>query len=117
MSIKDLSPKLSSIKTAEEELVLPVGEIPIGQKMGGVSMFSNTFKRGYGSNVFGSDENGIWLGSADYKDAPFRVGMNGSLFTQSTLGNVVIDTPNNRILVYDENDIPIILIGYHQNGF
>ena len=81
MSIKDLSPKLKVLPSAEQELMLPFGELPIGQRSGGVAMFSDVFKRGYGNAVFGSDSNGIWLGAADFEDAPFKVNMLGNLIS------------------------------------
>jgi len=56
-----------------------MGQIPMGSQLGGLSLFSNKFKRGYGDAVFGSDENGIWLGKAEFVGAPFRVDMNGNL--------------------------------------
>lgn len=75
----DLSPKLT-LKSAEQELAREyvVGERPLGESMGGLQMFSNVFKRGYGNKVFGSSEEGIWLGAADFADAPFRVDMEGN---------------------------------------
>lgn len=78
----DLSPK-TNLKPAEQEMSREyvVGERPLGESMGGLQMFSNTFKRGYGDKVFGSDENGIWLGAADFADAPFKVDMDGNLTT------------------------------------
>lgn len=116
MKIKDLSPKLS-LKSAEQELSIPLGTVQMGERVGGLSTFANSFKRGYGNNVFGSDDNGIYLGAADFEDAPWSVSMAGLMFFQSEGGNVVIDAQNNRILIYDASGVPRILIGYHQNGF
>lgn len=77
--MKDISPKLS-IKSADQELAREyvVGSRPLGESIGGLQMFSNSFKRGYGDKVFGSSEEGIWLGAADFGDAPFRVNMEGN---------------------------------------
>lgn len=77
--IKDLSPEFR-LQPAEVELALEPGVDPIGSSVGGLSTFSNSFKRGYGNEVFGSDSRGIWLGAADFTDAPFRVDMEGHLF-------------------------------------
>jgi len=78
MSIKDLSPKFK-IPIAEKELERAMAESLMGERAGGLSLFSDSFKRGYGDAVFGSDANGIWLGAADFADAPFKVGMDGAL--------------------------------------
>ena len=72
--VDDRSAKFS-IPLASNELLVPEGTELMGQRSGGLSMFSNVFKRGYGDAVFGSDSNGIWLGAADYADAPFKVDM------------------------------------------
>ena len=82
--IKNLTPKLK-IKTAEQEFQLQCvpGELPFGQNLGGTHMYSNVFKRGYGNKVFGSSEDGIWLGAADFSDAPFSVDMDGNLIASS----------------------------------
>lgn len=76
--IEDLSPKFD-IPTAEKELEMAMQESIMGQRSGGLSLFSDSFKRGYGNAVFGSDSNGIWLGAADYANAPFKVSMAGAL--------------------------------------
>jgi hypothetical protein len=106
---KDLSPKFS-LKPAERELELQPGQPVMGEKVGGLSMYANAFKRGYGSKVFGSDENGIWLGAADFADAPFRVNMEGSLYAESADGSLKLDTPNNRFLV-NISGVDQILLG------
>ena len=84
--IKDLTPKLKTkLKTAEQEFrqEYQAGELPFGQNIGGTQMFSNVFKRGYGDAVFGSSELGIWLGAADFADAPFQVDMDGNVIASS----------------------------------
>ena len=82
--IKDLSPKLPySLPPAEMELAIPVLEGSMGERVGGLSMYSNVFKRGYGEAVFGSSEEGIWLGAADFEGAPFRVNMEGHMTAES----------------------------------
>ena len=134
---KNLSPKFK-IPSSEKELELQIGQVPMGSQQGGLSLFSNKFKRGYGDAVFGSDSNGIWLGAAEFTGAPFRVDLNGNVVaTSATFGeyiskagtsqvftgdfnlndaNVKIDGANKRILINDgSNDR--ILIGYQLNGF
>ena len=96
--IKNLSAKFS-LKNADFELSIPIGLPIMGENVGGLTMYSNAFKRGYGDQVFGSDENGIWLGAADFDDAPFKVNMTGSLYAESEDGSLKLDTPNNRLLI------------------
>lgn len=80
--VTDLSPKMR-IPTSEQELIVPPGTPMMGDKVGGVSAFSDAFKRGYGDQVFGSDRNGIWLGAADFENAPFSVDMDGNVNADS----------------------------------
>lgn len=114
--IDDVSPKMS-IPTAETELAFNEASISVGQSVGGLSLFSSSFKRGYGNEIFGSDVNGIWLGASDFEDAPFRVKMNGNVYLQSEDGKLVLDTVNNRIVIYDSTGTARVLLGYQLNGF
>lgn len=119
MKVKDLSPKLSSLRSADQELMLEPGVMQMGQQIGGISAFSNSFKRGHGDNVFGVDERGLWLGAADWDDAPFRIDMNGNMYFSAADddGNsLVIDAENLRLVLY-VNDIPQALWGLHVGGF
>lgn len=113
----DLSPKLSSLVPADQELMVPYtsGERPLGENIGGLSMYSNTFKRGYGNQVFGSDQNGIWLGAADFENAPFRVSMDGRIFIRNETGTLEISADG--ITMYDENGIPVGFWGYREGMF
>ena len=83
--IKDLTPKFKKLKPAEQELSIQyqAGELPFGQNLGGTQMYSARFIRGYGDKVFGSSDLGIWLGAADWGDAPFRVNMDGDVVASS----------------------------------
>lgn len=80
MKIIDLTPKMS-VKSAENELALTaiVGESGLGDTIGGIKFFSNGFKRGYGDEVFGCDDNGVWLGAADFSDAPLQLWYSGHI--------------------------------------
>jgi hypothetical protein len=86
---KDLTPSLR-LRSANQELMLPPGVTDIGTNVGGLSMFNNSFKRGYGDKVFGSDDNGIWLGAADFANAPFRVNMAGDAVLSSLIAAGVL---------------------------
>jgi hypothetical protein len=76
----DLSPRMN-IKTAEQELVTQyvAGERPLGETIGGMLAFSEVFKKGYGENVFGIDNNGMWLGGADYDNAAIQFSYDGTI--------------------------------------
>jgi len=116
---KDLTPKLrSKLKTAEEEFSVEYqhGSLPFGESVGGLQAYSQTFKRGYGDAIFGSNDLGIWLGAADFEDAPFRVDMEGRIYLTTSDGSMVIDTTNKRIIINDGTD-DRILIGYQDGGF
>jgi hypothetical protein len=98
--IHDLSPRMQ-LPSAEMELAIPPGTPMMGDRVGGVSAFSNAFKRGYGDQVFGSDANGIWLGKADFDSAPFNVDMLGKLRAKSAVftgddGDTIIDADGLR---------------------
>ena len=98
-TIKDLSSTYNNIPSAEQELEIPLGTNQLGQRVGGVAMNSNSFRRGYGNETFGSGPKGIWLGAADYDDAKFRVSLGGSMYAQSNDGGMTWDNENNRILI------------------
>jgi len=132
--IKDLSPKLKGLRSAEDEIryQLPPGEVPIGQRQGGLEMYSNKFKRGYGDLVFGNDDNGIWLGAAEFADAPFSVDYEGNMIASSATlgdyltkagtdqgltgsidvggsGSITIDGVNVRIIMNDGSDDRLLI--------
>lgn len=120
--IKDLSSKFK-IPIAEKELALLVGQEAMAARRGGLSLFSDSFKRGHGDDVFGSDRNGIWLGAAEFVNAPFSVDMEGNIIAtgldlsaylskagaaQTLSGDinvgsssVKIDGDNTRIVIHD----------------
>lgn len=114
--IKDLSPSFGSLQPAEIELQLPAGTAEMGQKIGGIAAFANAFKRGHGDRVFGSDENGIWLGAADFENAPFRVYMNGNVYIRTSTGAIVINAEDGRIEFY-EGDVPVGFMGFQTGAF
>lgn len=98
---KDLSPKFNKLRTAEEEFSMEyqAGVRPFGDSIGGLKAFSQSFIRGYGDAVFGSNDLGIWLGAAEFGDAPFRVNMDGEL-TATTA------TITGQIRVFKQTGIP-----------
>lgn len=135
--IDDLSSNLK-LPTAEYEILLDTTSLSVGQSAGGLSLYADSFKRGYGESIFGADVNGIWLGAADFIDAPFKVDMQGNI-TASSLdlslyvskagagqvvtgdvqlgnGNVKLDGANKRIIIND-GSYDRILIGYQSGGF
>lgn len=122
----DLSPKLSGIRSAANELFVPPLDIPIGQLVGGLAAYSNSFKRGYGDRVFGSDDKGIWLGAANFEDAPFRVDMQGNAAlaaailtgylskdgtNQALSGSIIVGgVVDGQIIVKDSAGNPIVVL-------
>ena len=109
MAFKDLSPKLSKkITSMEKEIALEPGVVDMGARMGGVSMYSDTFKRGYGDEVFGSSKDGIWLGAADFENAPFRVNMEGNMTISGENGASYLSP---KVLIFYNNGVPEIVIG------
>lgn len=80
MPTVDLTPRMV-VKSAENELYMGFvsGERSLGENLGGLQFFSNGFKRGYGNNVFGCSDDGVWLGAADFLDAPTQLWMNGHI--------------------------------------
>jgi len=101
VKIKDLSSKFD-IPNAEKELELLMGQIPMGSQLGGLSLFSNKFKRGYGDAVFGSDENGIWLGGAEFAGAPFRVNMAGDVVANS----IILGSNYSKVKIFRQDGVP-----------
>lgn len=108
-----------SIPSAEMELSLQPGELPMGYQVGGVSAFNSSFKRGYGNKMWGIDENGWWMGAANWADAPLRADYDGNLYFSKTDddGNqLVIDAQNLRLVLYIAG-VPQALWGFQSGGF
>lgn len=104
--IKDLSPDFKKLKPAMEELMTEyvAGAMPFGDSVGGLQAFSRVFKRGAGNKIFGSSDLGIWLGAADFGNAPFRVDMDGNLVASTaTLGQYLHKTDTGQVLSGDYN--------------
>ena len=98
--VVDISAKMS-IASFIDELNIPEAVGSIGNTLGGLSMFSSSFKRGYGDAVFGSSELGIWLGAADFVNAPFSVDMNGNLIaTSATISGY------SKVSIFKQTSIP-----------
>lgn len=75
---EDLTSK-DKVQSANDELTETIKTV-LAENMGGLTFFSNGFKRGYGNNLFGSDDNGIWLGAADFSNGLVRFYMDGSFY-------------------------------------
>lgn len=107
---RNLTPSMQ-IPSAENELVVPfTTDLPLGQRQGGVNMYSNSFKRGYGNSVFGSDENGVWLGAADFTDAPLKMYMDGTISISNDDGTNQ-SLINEKVLIFYKSNVPRIVIG------
>lgn len=115
--IKDISPKTAGIRAAGTELYVPPLDVPIGQLIGGSQMFSNSSKSGSGNQVFGQDLNGIWLGAADFADAPFSVSLKGDILIRNGANASFFDAKvlgfsdgsgNWSIIIGDPTALPIL---------
>ncbi len=102
MATKDLSPKFD-IPRAEKELEIPLGQEEMGQRSGGLSLFSDSFKRGYGNKIYGVDNNGMYLGAADFFDAPFRVDYEGHMVATSV---DLSGSGYTKLTIFKQDDIP-----------
>jgi hypothetical protein len=110
----NLTPSMK-VMPAEQELMSQyvANEMPLGQSMGGLQMFSSVFKRGNGDRVFGSSDDGIWLGAANFADAPFSVDMDGLADFKSADGKSIrISASDNQIVFRDENNVSIGVMGF-----
>lgn len=119
MKTIDLSPQMS-LKPASMELMTEYvsGELPLGQNIGGSQTFSDSLKRGHGNKVFGQSSQGIWLGAADFPDAPFRVDMEGNVTATSLdLSAYVTKNGTGQVLggsiVINDGTNDIVLIGLY----
>lgn len=110
----DLSSKMT-LKSAAEELAIPPGTVEMGQNIGGVSMFSNLFRRGHGNQTFGVSADGWWMGAVDFADAPVKFAIDGTFTLTGATGAIVIDA--NGITQYDENDVPVGYWGLREGMF
>lgn len=111
--LKDISPKITGVRSAATELYTQPLDIPIGQLLGGSQMFSNSSRSGSGNNIFGRDARGIWLGAADFENAPFRVDMQGNSVLTSAIiaGSIFVGgAENGQIIVKDALGATIIIL-------
>jgi len=97
--MRDLTPKFTTQRSAAQEFEVPfiAGDRPLGESIGGLSAFSNEFRRGYGDEVFGSNYKGVWLGASEFDNAPLRMQMDGALYAKSATftnedGTIFIDS-------------------------
>jgi hypothetical protein len=119
MKTIDLSPRMS-LKSASQELMTEyiAGDMPLGQNIGGLQAFSDKLVRGYGNKVFGQSSEGIWLGSADFGEAPFKVDMEGNTTVTSLTANAYL-TKNGEeqvlggSIVINDGTNDIVLIGLY----
>lgn len=119
MKTIDLSPQMS-LKPANVELVTGYisGELPLGQTIGGSMTFSDSLIRGYGNKVFGQSSKGIWAGSADFADAPFKVDMEGNTTVTSLTANAYLSKDGEEQVLggsikINDGTNDIILIGLY----
>ncbi len=119
MSTIDLSPKMN-LKPASLELMTDFvsGELALAQNIGGSQAFSDKIIRGYGNKIFGQSSLGIWLGSADFADAPFSVDMEGNIVASKlNLNSYLSKDGTEQVLggsiVINDGSNDIVLIGLY----
>lgn len=105
---KNLSSTYKLITSAETELSIPPGTIQMGQRIGGVSMYSNALKRGYGNSTYGVSDKGMWLGAPEYDNAPYRVSINGEVTITNDDQSFY---QNEDVMIFYNSNIPEIVIG------
>lgn len=105
---KDLSSTFNRIPVASQELSIPLGTVQMGQRMGGVAMYSNALKRGYGNSTFGVGDKGLWLGSPDYDTAPYKISLAGEVTITNEDESFF---QNQDVLIFYNSTVPEIVIG------
>lgn len=66
-------------------------------------------KVGAGDQALQMDQSGLWLGARRFADAPFKVSMDGVMSFTSADG--LMQMTSERIVFFDANGIPTVLIG------
>ena len=116
--VRDLTPR-NAVRPASEELKYEVtpGELPMADNWGGFQVFSQSFKRGFGNDIYGVDQNGLWMGAAEFADAPFSVDYQGRVSVTSADGKTLKITAADNNFIVNDGTNDIILIGYQNGGF
>jgi len=81
--IDDISPKNIEIIPAKFKIVIPDTSSEMMQSVAGASVGSDAFVKGEGDAVCIMDSNGLYVGSATFASAPFRVTMAGAVTASS----------------------------------
>ena len=93
--IIDLTPKHFPIIPAKEKIELPMSlkdDVDLVPLLGGSRIGASETIRGAGNKILKIGEKGIWLGNANFEDAPFKVDMNGIIEAKRlTLKNFIND--------------------------
>jgi len=80
--IIDLTPKHFPIIPAKEKIELPMSlkdDVDLVPLLGGSRIGASETIRGAGNKILKIGEKGIWLGNANFEDAPFKVSMTGRI--------------------------------------
>lgn len=77
---QDLTPKFATLPSAAQSLYTPTASgsdtsqsTGMATTTGGLQANPTQLTRGSGNAVFGVDTNGLWMGAADFADAPWTV--------------------------------------------
>ena len=92
MATIDLTPKYPLIPMKEKVTLLDDIEV-FGQTLGGMTANATSVQQGSGNEIYKFDYRGLWLGAADFDDAPFSVSMAGAI-TGTGLTVSRLDIPN-----------------------
>ena len=92
MATTDLTPKYPLIPMKEK--VVLAGDVEVfGQTLGGMTANATSVQQGSGNEIYKFDYRGLWLGAAEFEDAPFSVSMEGDI-TGAALTVSQIDIPD-----------------------
>ena len=72
----DITPVYELI-ASKEKVIVETGSF--GERVGGLSASSTSISRGSGDDIFKVTSQGVYLGAADFANAPFRITMAGAV--------------------------------------
>ena len=81
--MQDISPQNLLVIPAKEKIQVPETAYEMGEKIGGMTIGSDSIVVGQGDTTCIVDTNGLYLGNSDYASAPFWVNMSGDVVATS----------------------------------
>ena len=86
----DITPTYPILSMKEKVIV---DETPFGQSLGGLKANATSIQQGSGNEIYKVGTEGLWLGAAEFQNAPFSVSMAGAIKGVS-LAVSQLDIPN-----------------------